>query len=102
MKAFGYEAGYAEVTYEWGVDVGEKCGGLNAETCDDGLECKNWSGGVTDPICECHTPTWCLSDETADVDCSNLVKVLGPGPSYWSCEEFECQFNTAHIYPGDQ
>ena len=40
MRAFGYQSGDADVTYEWGVGVGEMCGGIAGFQCDDGLFCK--------------------------------------------------------------
>lgn len=92
MYAYGYRAGTAEVTYEWGVGVGATCGGIAALQCDDALVCKEWQEGhIADAAGRCHTENWCGSDDTASTDCSNLLHIAVPGS--WTCSDaFECQY----------
>ena len=40
MKAFGYQAGTANVTYKWGNGAGNTCMGIGALQCGAGLQCK--------------------------------------------------------------
>ncbi|TNE92426.1 MAG: hypothetical protein EP330_01870 [Deltaproteobacteria bacterium] len=93
MKAFGYQSGNAEVTYAWGVGVGDTCGGIGALTCDEGLACKEWLGGVADAAGTCHTQDWCGSDETAATDCDGLPHIMTVGA--WGCSDtFTCEWVT--------
>ena len=92
MKAYGYQSGHADVTYEWGVGAGATCGGIATLQCQEGLLCKAWQIGVADAAGSCHTESWCGSDETAATDCSNLMHIMVPGQ--WTCEEFECHYQT--------
>lgn len=95
MKAFGYQAGSAQVDYRWGEGVGDTCGGIAALECDEGLVCKEWQTGVSDAAGACHTPTWCLDDATAETECANLFHIAVPGQ--WRCEQFECVYKTGPV-----
>ena len=87
MVAFGYEAGSADVLYEWGMGVGDACSSDSA--CEDGLYCKfgdDWTG-------QCHTASWCENPSSAQEDCSDLGLDTGPfWFGYWTCETYECAF----------
>ncbi len=98
MKAFGYSAGFANVEYEWGAGVGATCMGIATLQCADGLACKEVQTGVSDPAGVCHTPQWCDSDATANIDCSNLVHVMVPG--FWDCADHVCNYVTGVPDPG--
>lgn len=93
MKAFGYQAGTADVTYSWGKGVGATCMGIASLTCEPGLVCKEVQTGVSDPAGACHTETWCLNDATAATECSNLAHPATPGA--WGCERFTCVWKEA-------
>ncbi|MFT7622262.1 MAG: hypothetical protein ACI9WU_001430 [Myxococcota bacterium] len=90
MKAFGYAAGFASVEYSWGGGVGQTCMGIAALQCQEELACKEVQTGVADAAGVCHTPNWCDSDASAQVDCSNLFHIAVPGA--WQCPEHVCQF----------
>jgi|GEM_PF-1186595 len=74
MKAFGYQSGFADVTYSWGNGAGDSCD--SNSDCDDGFSCKSGS---------CHTANWCQSNATIDDHCS---------ASATQCVEFECTGGT--------
>ncbi|MBW2256783.1 MAG: hypothetical protein JRI25_19610, partial [Deltaproteobacteria bacterium] len=95
MKAFGYQSGTATVDYAWGVGVGRTCGGIATLQCAEGLECKAWQEGVSDPAGQCHTATWCESAETAATDCARLPHIMSVG--YWGCEAYECRWQTGYL-----
>ncbi|TNE87172.1 MAG: hypothetical protein EP330_19585 [Deltaproteobacteria bacterium] len=97
MRAYGYQQGRAEVTYEWGVGVGATCGGIAWLQCDEGLECKEWmQGDIADNAGVCHTQDWCGSDETAAVDCQNVPHIMTVGS--WTCSDtFTCEWTTGPI-----
>jgi hypothetical protein len=91
MKAFGYQAGTATVTYEWGQNAGKTCMGIATLQCADGYHCKAVQTGVSDPAGQCHVEEWCAPDSVA-ADCANLMHIAVPG--YWACEEFRCVYKT--------
>jgi hypothetical protein len=95
VKAYGYGAGDADVTYEWGVGAGATCGGIAVLQCEESLLCKNWGPiNASDPAGSCHTENWCASDATAAVDCSNLMHIMIPGK--WQCSDsFTCGWDTS-------
>ncbi len=93
MKAFAYRAGTAQVTYEWGRGAGAVCGGRTNPPnppCGDALQCKDTipGGSTFDAPGECHTESWCASDELAGENCKGLAHTAVPGA--WGCVEFEC------------
>ena len=95
MKAFAYQAGTAQVTYEWGIGAGAACGGRTYPVnppCGEALQCKDTvSGGMTfDAPGECHTESWCFSAEMAAENCAGLPHIAVPGS--WGCEEFVCTY----------
>lgn len=66
-----------------------------ARYCYSGYNGDQTAGGLGDEWIridgDCHTPTWCGSDETAAVDCSELFHIAVPGA--WTCtDEFVCRF----------
>jgi len=90
MKAFGYAPGNATVDYSWGNGAGDGCGfGI----CKEGLFCKTH----LQEIGHCHTENWCLNNETAKIDCKDLIHIAVPGR--WTCEKFQCKWNSALYYP---
>lgn len=91
MYAFGYESGYADVAYEWGIGAGDTCGGIATLSCKDDLFCKNWQTGVSDPAGSCHGELWCHPDSVA-ADCQNVIHPAVPGT--WACEEFSCAWTS--------
>jgi hypothetical protein len=91
MKAFGYEAGDADVTYSWGEGAGATCLGIATLSCEPGLWCKGVQTGVSDPAGSCHTELWCESDASAPADCSNVIHPAVPG--FFGCEEYSCGWN---------
>ena len=97
MKAYGYQSGTASVDYEWGVGVGDTCGGIAVLQCDEGLFCKDGQGpNVSDPAGSCHTANWCGSNASAQVDCSNLLHIAVPGA--WTCETFQCRYQAGPTF----
>ncbi len=91
MKAFGYAAGTADITYLWGHGVGEGCSGNGG--CAMGLLCK--SENTTPDVC--HTEDWCLNNETANENCGNIPHIATPGR--WTCREFTCVWqNNCPLY----
>lgn len=91
MKAFGYEAGDAEVTYSWGAGAGATCLGIAMLSCDPGLWCKAVQTWVSDPAGSCHTELWCESDSSAAADCANVMHPQVPG--FFGCEGYSCGWN---------
>ena len=91
MRAYGYQAGSADVTYDWGDGVGATCMGIATLQCDDGLYCKAMQTGVVDPAGACHTELWCESNASAPGDCSNVIHPAIPG--YFSCVDYRCNWN---------
>lgn len=91
MKAFGYQAGFADVTYAWGVGVGDMCGGIAGFQCKEGLVCKGVPA-YPDASGWCHTEQWCESDDSAAADCANLMHIMVPG--HWTCPEHVCHYQT--------
>ena len=88
MRAYGYQAGFADVTYGWGYGVGESC--ASDSGCDDGLWCKDddtqgWSQGT------CHTASWCADTYSASWDCSTLQQPTAWG--WWDCVDFTCSWD---------
>lgn len=49
MFAYSYQSGRAQVTYEWGVGVGDTCGGIAALQCDEPLLCQEWQSSGSSP-----------------------------------------------------
>jgi len=93
MKAYGYAAGNATVTYEWGIGAGLACGGTTnppLPPCADGLTCKLPSLSLSMPG-ECHTDSWCLNDEMAFHHCGATLETPRT-PGVWTCFEFQCQW----------
>ncbi len=92
MRAFGYQSGVANVTYEWGLGAGDACGSLALPPCGPGLECKNGDDGdiAVDKPGQCHTEFWCESNASAADDCADLVHIAIPGQ--WACEDFTCKW----------
>jgi len=95
MKAYGYRAGTADITYEWGIGAGNACGGLTnppLPSCEDGFVCKDGDFGnqALDIPGECHNELWCESEESAVKDCNGLIHPAVPG--FWGCEEFTCKW----------
>lgn len=94
MKAYGYAAGTAMVTYSWGEGAGDSCNVW--ATCDEGLSCK--SADTTLPYTgECHTSQWCETVTTAPKDCAGLT--LPAGTAGWTCEDYECVGVPALVVP---
>lgn len=91
MKAFGYQAGTANVSYSWGSGAGDTCMGIAALQCQPGLECKAVQTGVSDPAGECHTANWCDA-ATVQADCQNVPHIMVVGQ--WACEEYQCVWAT--------
>ncbi|MEC9465210.1 MAG: hypothetical protein VX834_05475 [Myxococcota bacterium] len=95
MKVFGYQSGFADVTYSWGHgQLGESCGGrtlIPSHPCQAPTVCKG-SGLAVDLPGTCQPAEWCESDLTVEVDCGQLMHVATPGS--WSCEENTCAWNT--------
>ena len=91
MKAYGYEAGDADVTYSWGDGAGATCLGIATLQCQPGLWCKAVQVDVADAAGSCHTELWCESDASAQADCSNVMHPMVPG--FWGCEEYSCGWN---------
>jgi len=87
MKAFGYQSGYADVSYSWGDGTGEPCDSDWA--CEEGRFCKPDADGPADSG-TCHTADWCGSDATAAADCSTSDEGWGWGFGLFLCEEHEC------------
>ena len=98
MKAYGYQAGVANVTYAWGVGVGTTCLGIATLPCPDGLACKAVQHGVSDPAGTCHTPSWCSMTGTPSEDCGNLMHIMVPG--YWTCVHNTCLYKVGILAPG--
>ena len=92
MKAFGYQAGFATVSYEWGIGAGLACGSRGLPACLDGLFCKEGDNGNTavDVPGQCHNELWCESNASAAKDCVNVIHPMTPGQ--WACEEFTCKW----------
>jgi hypothetical protein len=88
VRAYGYQAGAAQVEYQWGLGTGVECGLPGLAPCAAGLVCKG--GDSASAVAgACHTRTWCKSAATARVDCAGLPKPLLFG--YWSCSDrFQC------------
>lgn len=97
MLAYGYQAGFADITYAWGVGVGATCLGIATLQCAEPLVCKEVQVGVSDPAGKCHTPEWCRSDATASMDCANIPHIMVPGS--WGCVDNRCVFQTGVIEP---
>lgn len=91
MRAFGYEAGNADISYSWGEGAGATCLGIATLQCMPGLWCKAVQVGVSDPAGSCHTELWCESDASAQADCANVMHPAVPG--FWGCEEYACGWN---------
>ncbi len=90
LRAFGYQAGNADVDYEWGDGVGSTCMGIATIQCPDGLACKAVQVGVWDPAGECHTEPWCESDSSAPADCQGQLHITIPGR--WGCVDYRCSW----------
>ncbi len=92
MKAFAFQSGSAEVTYEWGIGAGAACGSLALPVCADGFTCKNGNDGniAVDKPGTCHNQFWCESNASVDSDCNGLIHPAVPGS--WACEEFTCKW----------
>ncbi len=100
MKAYGYQSGFADVRYQWGIGAGKMCGGIGMIRCPEGLSCKGWQRGVSDPAGNCHTENWCLDNASAAADCDGLMHIMVPGR--WSCSEtFECAWQTGQFCSND-
>ena len=91
MRAYGYQAGNADVTYDWGDGVGATCMGIATLQCDDGLYCKAMQTDVADPAGACHTELWCEGNASAPGDCANVIHPAIPG--YFSCVDYRCSYN---------
>jgi hypothetical protein len=91
MRAFGYQAGDADVDYSWGEGIGSTCAGIAAIQCDDGQSCKAMQVGVADGAGECHTELWCQSGSSALYDCAGVIHIAVPG--YFSCVDYRCSYN---------
>lgn len=89
MKAYGFAAGNAEVTYQWGMGAGDTCMGIATLQCLDGLYCKGVQTDVFDPAGSCHTSSWC-DTETVDADCAIVGENQRLVSGNWTCQEFEC------------
>jgi hypothetical protein len=94
MRAFGYQSGLANISYEWGQGAGDACGSQLLAPCGPGLQCKNGDDGhiEVDIPGQCHTEMWCESDSSAADDCKNVIHIAVPGQ--WTCEEFQCNWDT--------
>jgi len=90
MRAFGFQAGSAEVTYEWGDGVDDFCGGIGALQCVEGLYCKEAYNNYADAGGSCHTELWCGSESGAESDCANVIHPAVPG--FFTCQEFSCSW----------
>jgi hypothetical protein len=90
MRAYGYAAGTATVTYNWGVGAGAACGASGLPACATALVCKNGDkGNIAAGVAgACHTPTWCASTTSAAADCAAVTPATGSGA--WTCKEFQC------------
>ena len=109
MKAYGYQAGTANVEYEWGIGAGERCGGRAnppLPSCSEGFVCKG-PGLMLDAPGGCHTEFWC--DSNYDYSgtsggialmnqCGTLMHPAVPGN--WGCEEFRCKW-IPHIFENE-
>jgi len=91
VQAFGYQAGTAQVDYEWGDGVGSTCGGIAALQCADGLYCKAFQN-FADGAGECHTELWCESQASAYADCGNVMHIMTPG--FFRCADYRCQWTS--------
>jgi hypothetical protein len=91
VRAFGYQAGTAQVDYEWGDGVGATCGGIAGQTCDDGLWCKG-AAAYPDATGECHTELWCAAQISAASDCANVMHIMTPG--FFRCADYRCQWTS--------
>lgn len=92
MKAYGYSSGTADVSYQWGVGAGERCGGRTnppLPACGSGLLCKGPMLSVDVPG-ECHSENWCHNDQLAPTQCASLNHPAGPG--HWGCHQYVCQW----------
>lgn len=93
MKVYGYQWGFADVTYAWGHGLeGDSCGGhtlIPAHPCQGELVCKG-ANLPTDVPGNCRPVDWCESAESAQSDCSNLLHVATPGQ--WSCASNTCHW----------
>jgi hypothetical protein len=94
MRVFGYQAGVAQVDYQWGAGAGAACGASGLPLCRGGLFCKAGDGGdIARGIPgACHSANWCASDASAADDCAGQPRP--PQSGEWTCEEFECTWKT--------
>jgi len=101
MRAFGYQAGSANVSYEWGLGAGVACGSRGLPPCGPGLMCKNGDHGniAVDVPGQCHTEHWCESQASAADDCANVIHIAVPGQ--WACVDFGCQWQTGLQLAGE-
>ena len=100
MRAFGYQSGWADISYEWGMGAGDACGSQLLAPCGPGLMCKNGDDGniAVDIPGQCHNEMWCESTSSAAGDCANVNHIAVPGQ--WDCADFTCQWQTS--VPGGQ
>lgn len=100
VKVYGYQAGFADVTYSWGHGQnGDSCGGFTMvpnHDCLGELVCKG-SGLAVDIPGKCRPQNWCESIQTAAGDCNNLVHPAVPG--FWGCDQNQCQWQSGPDLP---
>jgi hypothetical protein len=91
VRAYGYAAGYAAVSYAWGIGAGVACGGA-LPPCAPSLTCKG-AAAAPGAAGECHTGAWCLNDALAQSHCQSAPQTEPQG--VWICQEFACVFEPA-------